>query len=97
MKTSLPSPLSGSAAFQCDDALCAVYNHTNEHQRYPLSLAYSLDRGVSWSDPVQIDETQLEVSYPSFLIDAWGVAHGVYSFNRSRIQYVRLDRTWWED
>ncbi len=95
MRTTLPNPLSGVAAFGVDDCLCAVYNHTTEHQRYPLSLAYSQDRGTSWSEPVHIDETKHEVSYPSFLSDDKGVTHGVYTFGRNSIQYVTFDRSWW--
>lgn len=93
--TTLPNPLSGVAGFYVDDKLCAVYNHTREHQRYPLSLAYSRDGGTSWSDPIHIDETPHELSYPAFVVDDAGVAHGVYTFGRERIQYVSLDRDGW--
>jgi len=94
-RTTLPNPLSGVAAFAVGNTLCAVYNHTHEHQRYPLSLAYSNNCGTSWSDPIHIDETEHEVSYPSFIVDDAGVAHGVYTFGRNRIQYVTFDRNWW--
>lgn len=95
-RTTLPNPLSGVAAFAMGDTLCAVYNHTTKHQRYPLSLSYSTNGGTSWSDPIHIDETQHEVSYPSFIVDPSGVAHGVYTFGRNRIQYVTFDQTWWK-
>lgn len=95
LPTPLPCPLSGVAAFQMGPALCAVYNHTTEHRRYPLSLSYSTDRGTSWTGPFHIDETPHEVSYPSFVVDQAGVAHGVYTFGRSRIQYVSFDQNWW--
>lgn len=95
LPTTLPNPLSGVAAFQVADHLCAVYNHTTEHQRYPLSLSYSTDRGTSWTGPVHIDEAEQEVSYPSFIVDDAGVAHGVYTYGRNRIQYVAFDRDWW--
>ncbi len=96
LRTTLPNPLSGVAAFSVGRTLCAVYNHTTEHQRYPLSLSYSTNFGTSWSDPVHIDETEQEVSYPSFIMDKRGVAHGVYTFGRNRIQYVTFDQTWWK-
>lgn len=95
MPTPLPNPLSGLAAFQSDEFFCTVYNHTTEHRRYPLSMSYSTDRGVSWSDPVHIDRTPCEVSYPAFIADGSGVVHGVYSFGRHRIRYVKLDSDWW--
>ena len=96
LRTTLPNPLSGVVAFQMGDALCAVYNHTTEHRRYPLSLSYSMDRGTSWTGPIHIDETQHEVSYPSFIVDDAGVAHGVYTFGRNRIYYVTFDNHWWK-
>lgn len=93
--TTLPNPLSGVASIQMGDTLCAIYNHTYEHRRYPLSLSYSKDAGTSWSGPIHIDETEHEVSYPSFVVDHSGVAHGVYTFGRTRIQYVSFDQNWW--
>lgn len=95
-RTTLPNPLSGVAAFALGNTLCAVYNHTLQHRRYPLSLSYSTNAGASWSDPVHIDETEHEVSYPSFVVDQSGVAHGVYTSGRNRIQYVTFDETWWK-
>lgn len=95
--TTLPSALSGVAAFKTDDTLCAVYNHTTEHRRYPLSLSYSNDLGTTWNGPKHIDETEHELSYPSFIVDQRGVVHGVYTFGRSRIRYVSFDSTWWTD
>ena len=95
LPTSLPNPLSGVAAFELDGMFCAVYNHTTEHRRYPLSLSYSTDRGTSWTGPFHIDETEHEVSYPSFTTDSRGMVHGVYTLGRTRIQYVTFDRHWW--
>lgn len=95
LRTPLPNPLSGVAAFRLGDTLCTVYNHTTEQRRSPLSLSCSHDRGISWDPPVHIDESASEVSYPSFLVDGSGVAHGVYTYGRTRIRYVSFDRDWW--
>lgn len=95
LPTSLPNPLSGLAGFSMGHNLCAVYNHTTEHRRTPLSLSWSNDRGTSWSAPVHIDESNFEVSYPSFVTDGRGNAHGVYTLGRNLIQYVRFDQAWW--
>jgi predicted neuraminidase len=95
VRTPLPNPLSGVAAFEGGGCLCAVYNHTSAHQRYPLSLSWSADRGTSWSGPIHVDETPREVSYPSFAVDGHGTAHGAYTFGRTRIRYVSFDRSWW--
>ncbi len=88
IRTNLPCPLSGIAAFATEDALGIVYNHTHEHQRTPLSIATSQDGGVSWSEPWHIDEMGHEASYPSFLFGSDGRVHGVYSYNRRMIKYV---------
>lgn len=95
IRTEIPNPLSGQAAFHSDGAICVIHNHTKEHRRYPLSLCYSKDRGVSWSEPKHIDTAEHEVSYPSFLVDPSGIVHGVYTFDRKRIKYVSFDPSWW--
>lgn len=95
IQTSLPNPLSGVAAFESNGALCVVHNHTDKHQRFPLSLCYSTDRGVSWSAAKHIDTAKHEVSYPSFLVDRRGVVHGVYTYDRRLIKYVCFDENWW--
>ena len=95
IQTSLPNPLSGIAAFQSGEELCVVHNHTTKHQRYPLSMCCSRDQGVSWSQPVHIDEAEHEVSYPSFLVDRSGLVHGAYTYDRRRIKYVCFDNSWW--
>ncbi len=95
LRTPLPNPLSGLAGFQVGSDLCLVYNHTEAHQRWPLSLSWSNDRGVSWKGPLHIDDTQHELSYPAFVVDAQNVAHGVYTFGRNRIRYVAFNEEWW--
>ena len=96
VRTILPSPLSGIGGFYLDNRLFAVYHHTQEHQRYPLHLAYSEDEGVTWSPPILIDGAQHELSYPSFTVDKSGTVHGVYTYNRRMIKYVTFDREWIE-
>ena len=88
LPTPLPSPLSGIAAFALGRRIAVVYNHTEEHQRYPLSLAFSSDRGVSWNEPWHLESAPIEISYPSFLADEEGVVHGLYTYNRRMIKYV---------
>lgn len=97
IQTSLPNPLSGVAAFYAHGALCVVHNHTAEHRRFPLSLCYSQDRGVTWSEPRHIDSAQHEVSYPSFIVDGAGSVHGAYTYDRRRIKYVSFDKSWWQE
>ncbi len=97
MRTTLPNPLSGAAAFSMDGTLCVVYNHTTEHRRYPISFSSSTNQGTSWSEPIHLDATEHELSYPAFTVDKNGVAHGVYTFGRTAIQYVAFDTSWWKN
>lgn len=88
MRTTQPCPLSGVAAFALADRIGLVYNHTDAHARYPLSLSTSRDGGLSWSEPWHFERIDYEVSYPQFHERPDGGAHGVYSYNRRVIKYV---------
>ena len=65
-----------------------IYNHTTEHQRYPLSVSVTQDMGVTWSQPWHFENVEHEVSYPCFIHDGKGMFHGLYSYNRRMIKYV---------
>lgn len=91
VRTPLPCPLSGIAAFVLPGRLAAVYNHTDDHRRHPLSIALSRDGGVSWEAPWHFERVRHEVSYPQFHARADGGAHGVYSYNRRLIKYVTFE------
>jgi len=86
--TSLPNPLSGISAFSANNNLVVVYNHTEEHQRWPLSASWSQDGGKNWENAQHLDEVTLEVSYPSFIVGIKDRVHGVYTYNRRNIKYV---------
>lgn len=88
VRTDLPNPLTGLAAFAYGNGIAMVYNHTEEQRRYPLSIAVSNCAGVSWSAPWHLETIEYEVSYPSFFCDAVGQVHGLYSYNRRMIKYV---------
>ncbi len=89
VRTPLPNPLSGLDAFALGEKIAAVYNHTKEHIRSPLSIAVSADSGISWSEPWDIDTAPHELSYPHFIYDEESRrVHGVYTYNRRMIKYV---------
>ena len=88
VRTALPNPLSGISAVAVGEKIAMIYNHTEEHQRYPLSFALSGDGGLSWDAPHHFDEVKFELSYPHFLSDGEGRVHGVYTYNRRMIKYV---------
>jgi predicted neuraminidase len=88
--TPLPNPLSGISAFSADNNLVLVYNHTEEHQRWPLSTSCSKNGGKTWEKVRHIEEVPLEVSYPSFILGNKNLVHGVYTYNRRMIKYVKF-------
>ncbi|MBC8286474.1 MAG: exo-alpha-sialidase [Nitrospinae bacterium] len=88
--TSLPNPLSGVSAFSANNNLVVVYNHTEEHQRWPLSASWSRNGGKTWEKVLHLDKVQLEVSYPSFISGNNKLVHGVYTYNRRMIKYVKF-------
>lgn len=90
IRTPLPNPLSGISAFTVGAHMAVVHNYTHEHQRHPLSISISRDRGVTWDPPKHLDTIKYEVSYPSFINGQNGVTHGVYTYNRRMIKYVAL-------
>ena len=66
--TPLPNPLSGISAFITNDNLVVIYNHTEEHQRWPLSASWSRNGGKTWEKVKHLDKFQLEISYPNFIL-----------------------------
>ncbi len=64
-----------------------VYNPSPDN-RYRLSLSHSDDAGVSWSRAATLDNSDVEVSYPSFIVGMKSRVHGVYTYNRRMIKYV---------
>ena len=92
MRTPLPNPLSGIGAFVVNRCIAVVYNHTEKHQRFPLSISLSRNGGTTWETPWHIDTIRHEVSYPSFFLGHNRVIHGVYTYNRRAIKYVSFDQ-----
>ena len=95
VQTPLPNPLSGIAAFFSEDRDTVVYN-ASARKRDRLSLSHSRDGGVSWSKAAILDGADMEISYPAFTVGAGGWVHGVYTYNRRMIKYVRFPAAWWE-
>jgi predicted neuraminidase len=90
--TSLPNPLSGVSAFSSNNNLVVIYNHTEEHQRWPLSASCKQNGSNNWGKVLHIDPVQLEVSYPSFIMGSNNMVHGVYTYNRRMIKYVKFGK-----
>lgn len=92
IRTPLPNPLSGVGAFVVDGHIAVVYNHTEKHQRFPLSISLSHNGGTSWGKPWHIDKVHHEISYPSFFLGQNDIIHGVYTYNRRIIKYMSFPK-----
>lgn len=68
-----------------------IYNHTLEHKRYPLSVSVSRDMGTTWGEHWNLDNVKVEVSYPSFILGNNNIVHGLYTYNRRMIKYVKFN------
>ncbi len=100
--TELPNPNSAVSMAGDEDLLVLIYNDTKS-DRYKLSLAVSIDGGVSWKKRYQIelsgpDEAgnDAEFSYPYLTRTSNGDFHLVYTWQRKRIAYASFNRAWLE-
>jgi predicted neuraminidase len=89
--TSLPNPLSGISTISVNNSIAMIYNHTHEHQRYPLSVSVSHDKGTTWREHWNLDNVKVEISYPSFILGNNNTVHGLYTYNRRMIKYIKLN------
>ena len=89
VRTSLYCPLSGVAAVQCDDLTVVAHNHTPDHKRNPLTISVSLNKGHEWKCHWNIEESNLEFSYPT-MVAFNNEIHVLYTFNRKMIKYISL-------
>lgn len=71
-------------------ALALIFNDSRT-DRHPLSIAISNDDGRTWSAPRNLVDGPGEYAYPGAVATRDGLVHIVYSHNRERIQYLRLD------
>ena len=91
-ETGLPTALSGNSIISYQNKIAIIHNQTEEHQRFPLSMAVSKDRGFSFDPPIHIDQQKIELSYPSFATDQAGNVHGLYTYNRRMSKDVKLKK-----
>ena len=93
--TDIPNNNSGIDCATLSNGLFAmVYNPAGKERgqefgpRTPLVLAFSRD-GLHWSPALTLEEGEGEFSYPS-IVEADGALHIVYTWNRRKIKYVRV-------
>lgn len=87
--TSLPNNNSGIDAATMDSGLLVLaYNPIagNWGRRYPISLCFSNDNGMSWSPLLDLESGEGEFSYPAIVAEG-RTLHVTYTWNRKNIVY----------
>lgn len=94
--TKVPNPNSGiDAATLPNNVHLLVYNPAFAGKewwegRAVLRLAASTD-GINWKDLYRFEQHDKgEYSYPAIIVGSDGIVHVTYTYNRTRIRYVRL-------
>lgn len=78
-QTTLPNPDSALDVIDLGyGKLILIYNHSHTN-RQPLNLAFSLDGGDTWSDPIILDE---KGEFPSGMLGSDGLIHITYARNK---------------
>lgn len=86
--TELPNPGAGIDAVTLPDGrLVLAYNPTTRG-RTPLWLRISEDRGVSWSDPLVLEEGEGEYSYPAVIAHGDDTLHVTYTYRRTHVAHA---------
>lgn len=101
LKTDLPNPDSALAIMGLsDDSLIMVFNNSTEY-RNVLSLARSLDAGLTWKILNTFEEQESageavseERSYPFLTRTSDGQIHLVYTWKRRRIKHIIFNEAW---
>lgn len=90
MPTELPNNNSGTDAVTLANNLqLIIYNPITEG-RNKLAIAGSYD-GKTWEKLIDLeDQPSGEFSYPAIIQDKEGNIHAVYTYNREKIKYVKL-------
>lgn len=88
--TELPNPDAGIDAVALPDGrLVLVYNPTTRG-RTPLWLRVSDDRGVTWTDPLVLEDGEGEYSYPAVIATGEDTLHLTYTYRRTHIVHAEV-------
>lgn len=90
--TELPNNNSGIDLVHLGEGkLVLVYNPIpgNWNRRYPLSVAYSADNGLTWEKQCDLESETGEFSYPAIVVERENI-HITYTWNRKNIIYQHI-------
>ncbi len=93
-QTDLRNPGSGISMVRLSNGhLVLVYNDSVT-DRSPLSIVRSIDEGLTWDTPLQLESNPGEYSYPCVIQTADGRIHITYTFRRYSVKHVELNEDW---
>lgn len=91
--TGVPNNNSGIDVVKSDEEyLVLAHNPVGENwgPRTPMTLAVSIDNGVSWTKLLDLDDEDGEFSYPAIIVKD-GVFHIAYTWKRKSIAYWQIE------
>lgn len=90
--TNLHCPLSGIAAIKLNSGnILLCNNNTERHKRTPISLSLSNTKGATFDlGTWHVDETDIELSYPTLIQEEDGLIHLAFTFNRKMIKHISM-------
>ncbi|UOF92379.1 exo-alpha-sialidase [Fodinisporobacter ferrooxydans] len=95
--TDLPNNNSGIDVVKLKNGrLALVYNPItgNWSSRTPISISYSSDNGLNWTEPYHLETQEGEFSYPAIISDEDDI-HITYTYNRKNIMYQHICELVW--
>lgn len=93
IKTDLNCPLSGLASIKLKNGnILVCHNDTEEFKRSPLSISMAMKDEIKFKKILDIDQSNIEVSYPSMVEREDNSIALLYTYNRRAIKSVYLDK-----
>lgn len=92
--TALRCPDSGLSVTRFANGHLVVVFNDSEVDRTPLSVARSLDGGLTWEKPLVLEANPGEYSYPYAIRTPDGNIHITYTFRRYSIRHVEFNEGW---
>ncbi|HUN80755.1 MAG TPA: sialidase family protein [Phycisphaerae bacterium] len=93
-RTDLPNPNSGIDLIRLSDGRLLLANNPSPSERTPLSLLVSPDEGVTWSNPITLEDAAPPLAYPSLIQTADGLIHVTWSHQLAFIQHAEFNTAW---
>jgi predicted neuraminidase len=90
----IPNPDAGITMTRLSNGHLILVFNDSETKRTPLSVARSVDEGLTWEAPMNLESNPGEYSYPCVIQTADDRIHVSYTFRRYAIKHVELNEDW---